>query len=131
VALPRELGCVLQQGRIAAQHTVQPIGGTQPKKASVQGLRAIAKMRGDHPGRSRVRGLALRLPGGSFASDPFRQHKGVVKPPQNLLQIFEALYGRIATAEQSAIQLGGISEPATAPTNGMQSHGSEVSAQSA
>jgi len=131
VALLRELGRVLQQERIAAQGTVQPIGGTQPKKASVQGLCAIAKMRGHYPGRCCVRGFALRLPGGSFASNPFSQHKGVVKPPQNLLQIFEALYGRSATAKQSAIQLGGIAEPATAPTNGMQGHGSEVSAQRA
>ena len=97
----------------------------------MQGLPTITKMRGHHPGHSRVRGSALRLPGGCFASYPFGQHKGVVKPPQNFLQILEALYGRSATAEQSAIQLGGISQPATAPTNGVQGHGSEVSAQSA
>jgi len=114
---------------MATQFIVQPIGGVSSEKASVQRLRAIAELRGDQPGRGGGRGFALRLPGGSFASNPFRQHKGIVKLPKNLLQRLESSYGQSASSEQSAIQLGGIAEPATAPPDSMQGHRREVSAQ--
>ncbi len=97
----------------------------------MQGLRAISQTRANGTSCGRAPTFPQRLPGGCFACNPFGQHEGVVKLPQNVLQILEALHGRGAATEQGAIQLGGVAKPATAPANCVQGHRGEVTAQRA
>ena len=94
-------------------------------------LRAILEMRAHNTSRSRVYVFPLGLPSACFARNPSREHKGIVKLPQDVLQILEALHSRSAATEQGSIQLGGVAKPATAPPKGMQSHRGEVSPQRA
>ena len=54
-----------------------------------------------------------------------------MKLTQYVLHILEAPHGRGAAAEQGAIQLGGVANPATAPSNCVQGHRGKVATQRA